>query len=135
GFTIAGVNDDFLLDTANMGVASLRFMRVDSNFEVHGNLPSSGGSGVKKAILSGDALLTASPFDVINLGGTGNIQIGSFAELDYFEIQWSGDHSVTVLRAVGFTIDGVDDDFLLDTAGMGVKRIRLTRVGLNFEVS
>ena len=109
-------------------------------YVVYGNelpaiAPAPTGTGLKAAIKTGDVTLTANPFDVIHLEGTGNIQIGSFNDLEYFEVQWSGVHNVTVLRATGFTIDGVDEDFLLDTAGMGVRRLVFKRVGNDFEVS
>jgi len=91
-------------------------------------------TGLKPAILTDDIGITANPFNVIHLKGTGNIQIGTFGELEYFEVQWIGPHDVTVLRPVGFTINGTDDDFQLDTANMGVSRVRFTLIETNFEV-
>ncbi|MGL5066040.1 MAG: hypothetical protein ACRC62_39220, partial [Microcoleus sp.] len=63
----------------------------------YGTAGTSSGTGLKPAIVTGDITLTANSFDLIHLKGTGNIQIGDFGNLEYFDVQWDGTHSVTVL--------------------------------------
>lgn len=152
---LIGAGDRWLLSTGAYGTTALTFAdnqllggsvtlkysaptKAWSAYVTYGSPvqpTTTSGPGLKPARLTTDAVLTANPFDVIHLDGTGNVQIGTFAELEYFDVQWDGVHDVTVLRPTGFTIYGADDDLQLDTAQMSVSRVRLMRVGSNFEVS
>lgn len=97
-----------------------------------------GQSQLRSLIVTGATTTIAQPFDDIQIGGNGDIDIHLLSKNgDYIDLTWSvsDNYVFKVICPLGFTILGVPEDLDVETLLTNRQRLRITLSGNNFGVA
>lgn len=97
-----------------------------------------GQSQLRPLIVTGATTTIAQPFDDIQIGGNGDIDIHLLSKNgDYVDLTWSvsDNYVFKVICPLGFTILGVPEDLDVETLLTNRQRLRITLNGNNFGVA